>query len=304
MAESNRVNPDHHQALYVIREGALGLSNDDPDFLDVLLGIWQGRWLVFSATLTFSVLSVIFVFVQTEWFRSEVTIVPTEARSTASFGGQLGSLAALAGVRVGGESAEAMATLKSRDLARALIEEHGLLTVFFEEDWDSERGRWIDDNPENWPDIRDAVKYFHDDVLDISERPDAGVVTVAVNWKDPEAAAQWVTALVELVNDRLRERALQESELSIEYLRAEMEKTSIVPLQQSIGRLLEAELQKLMLARGSEEFAFRIVDPATVPKERHWPRRALVVVVGTTLGGLFGLFAAFLRHLWWRRRVR
>jgi len=67
-------------------------------------------------------------------------------------------------------------------------------------------------------------------------------------------------------------------------------------MQESIGRLLETELQKLMLAKGNREFAFKIVDPAFVPKERLRPKRAMIAIIGTLLGGLIGVFAALILH--------
>jgi uncharacterized protein involved in exopolysaccharide biosynthesis len=95
------------------------------------------------------------------------------------------------------------------------------------------------------------------------------------------------------MNDRLRERALLEAETNVAYLQGELGATSVVTLQQSIGRLLESELQKLMLARGSEEFAFKVVDPAQVPLEHARPRRTLIAIIGTMLGVIFSIFSVF-----------
>jgi len=60
--------------------------------------------------------------------------------------------------------------------------------------------------------------------------------------------------------------------------------------------LLESELPKLMLAKGNEEFAFKIVDPAVSPKHRVRPKRALTAVIGTILGGLLGMFIVLVGH--------
>ena len=288
----------------MIREGVVSSSEAELDFLDLLGEVWRGRWLVISFVLIFAVSSIVVALLLTEWYRSEVTVIPAEVGSTPSLGGQLGGLAALAGVRTGGgQSAEAVATLKSRELARALITDYDLVPVFFEDQWDTELGKWIDDDPQNWPDIRDAVDYFHRRVLNVSVAPDTGLVTVAVEWTNPDAVADWATSIVSLVNAKLRERALEEAERNVQYLSSELAQTSLVTLQQSIGRLLEAELQQLMLARGNEEFAFRVIDPAVSPKERFWPRRALLVMIGTIVGGFFGLFAVFVRYLLLRRRT-
>ncbi|MEI2420246.1 hypothetical protein V6O07_08225, partial [Arthrospira platensis SPKY2] len=88
-----------------------------------------------------------------------------------------------------------------------------------------------------------------------------------VEWTDADTAAAWATALVRRLNASLRNQAIQESETNIEFLRSELSQTNLVTLQQSIGRLLDSELQKLMLARGNEEFAVKVLDPAHVPKQ-------------------------------------
>jgi uncharacterized protein involved in exopolysaccharide biosynthesis len=248
-----------------------------------------------AATAAFAIGAVAYAFLATPWYRAEALLAPAEEQSTAAIGGQLGGLAALAGVSVGdGGSAEAIAVLKSREFARAFIEDLDLVPVFFYQDWDSSTGLWLDDDPDEWPEIRDAIEYFHDEVLRVSEARDTGLVTLAIEWIDPDIAAEWATELVVRLNERRRAQALQEAEVNVAYLRAELDQTKVVTLQQSIGRLLESELQKLMLARGNEEFAFRVIDPATPPKEEVRPKRALIILVATALGGMLAVLGVIL----------
>ena len=284
--------------VYVMPEQGFGGTADDGinlrDLWDIL---WRGKWIIIAVTAVFAVASVVYALVQTEWYRAEVLLAPADERSTQGLGGQLGGLAALAGVSVGGGgSAEAIAVLESREFARAFIEDFDLVPVFFHEDWDAANGVWLGEDPEKWPEIRDAIKYFHENVLNVSESRDSGLVTLAIEWTDPEVAAEWARELVIRLNERLRERALKEAETNVAFLQAELGQTSVVTLQQSIGRLLESELQKLMLARGNEEFAFRVIDAASSPKERVRPKRALIAVVGTMLGGMLAVFGVFLLH--------
>ncbi len=70
------------------------------------------------------------------------------------------------------------------------------------------------------------------------------------------------------------------------YLQHEIASSNIVSLQQSIGRVLESELQKLMMARGSDEYAFKIIDPAVPPRKRFRPQRVLVIIMSTVAGSL------------------
>jgi uncharacterized protein involved in exopolysaccharide biosynthesis len=65
-----------------------------------------------------------------------------------------------------------------------------------------------------------------------------------------------------------------------------LQATNQVALQQSISRLLETQMQNMMVARGNAEYAFRVIDPARVPKKRFFPRRTLIILGATLIGGL------------------
>ena len=298
--------PQGERLVYVIPEGGFGTSADDEiNLIELWNTLWRGKWLVIASTVVFAVGSAALAVVQTPWYRAEVLLAPAEAPGSPSIAGQLGGLgglAALAGVSVGGgETAEAIATLRSRDFIRTFIEALDLMPVLFADQWDAARGAWVDPDPENWPDLRDGTRFFLEDVLSVSEARDTGLVTLAVEWPAPQLAADWALTLTARLNQRLRDRALREAEANVAFLQTELSQTNVVTLQQSVGRLLESELQKVMLARGSEEFAFRVIDSAEVPKKPERPKRVLIIAVGTVLGGILGLFAVLLRHLFGSR---
>ena len=273
------------------------LSEEEIRLAELWNIVWSGKWRIIGVTFVFAVLSVVYALVATEWFRAEALLAPAEERNVAPLQTQLGGIAALAGLSIGsGDTVEAVATLKSRDFAREFIEDHGLLTVLFADDWDAAGQRWLADDPREQPDMRDAVQYFHDHILRVSEDRATSLVTLAIEWTDPVVAAEWASVLVDRLNARMRERALEEAETNVTYLQEELAKTNVVTLQQAVGRLLESELQKLMLARGTQEFAFRIIDSAEPPKQRVRPKRTLVAIFGTLAGGVVGLIWVFLGH--------
>ena len=276
-------------------EHTLVISEDEISLRDLWDILWRRKWIIIVITAVFAVGSVLFALVSEEWYRAETVLAPADDRSTPTLGGQLGGLAALAGVSVGGgDASQAIATLRSRELAREFIQENSLVTVFFAEQWDEERNAWLGEDSSRWPDVRSAIKYFHDNVLTVSEDRQSGLLTLAIEWTDPEAAALWATELVKRANETLRARALLEAETNVTFLQNELAETSVLTLQHSIGRLLESELQKLMLARGNKEFAFNVIDAATPPREHVRPKRALISVVGTVAGGIFAVFLVFL----------
>ena len=268
--------------------------DDEIDLWELWDTVWSGRWLIIAITALFAVSGVAYALLAQEWWRADVVLAPADKKAIPGALGQLGGLASLAGVNIGGGGdQEPLAVLKSKGFAREFIAEQGLMPVLLK----GER------SPDGKPlDIRDAVRVFERKVRTVSDDKKTGLVTLGVRWKDPETAADWANLMVQRLNARLRAQALAESQRNVDYLQREMAASTVVSLQQSMGRVLEGEMQKLMLARGNEQFAFKVIDPATPPKLRDAPKRALVAIVATLAGGFLGLLAVFLRKAIRERR--
>lgn len=261
--------------------------------------MWQQKLQIAVITAFFAAASIAYALLATEWYEAEVLLTSTDDESMQDIAGQFGGLASLAGIELGsGGTAEPIAVLRSRAFSRDFIEDLDLMPVLFAEEWDAESGRWRSENTDDQPEMRDAVRLFREDLLSVREDSQTGLVTVTVEWKDPQVAADWANTLVERLNARMRQRALRDAENNVEYLQNELKGVAVVAIQQSIGRLLETELQKLMLAKGNEEFAFRVIDPATPPKYRSRPKRTLLVVASTFFGGMIGVFFVVMRRMW------
>ena len=291
-----------------LHEAANPTMREDDEGLD--LGalsskIWQGKWLIICVTAVFALLSGVIVLTLASWYRADVLLAPVRTTSADDWASQLGGLsglASLAGIGVGGSTSEPLGVLESRDLAREFIEQQNLLPVLFARKWDAKSARWKPTDPKDWPDVRDGVKYLVEKIRTVKDDKKSGLVTLTIEWKDPKTAAAWANLFVDRANERIRARALLEAQADVSFLQRELAKTSVVTLQQSIGRLLDTELQKVMLARENKEFAFRVIDRAEVPKWRVWPKRLQTVVLATLSGGALSIYLVFLRDGIRRRR--
>jgi uncharacterized protein involved in exopolysaccharide biosynthesis len=289
------------RGYYVLQEvlPGGGAGDDALDLRRTWRVMWQGRWIIASITALCTFAALAYALLATEWWRAEAVLAPADDKPMPAVAGQLGGLAALAGINIGGagSSVDAIAVLRSRELAREFIEANDLLPVLFAKDWDPERKTWRSDNPRRQRDFRDGVKKFHKEVLRVSQDRQTKIVTVSVDWKDPEMAARWANDFVTRANERMRRRAVQRAGTNLEYLKVELAKTDVVVLQESIGRMMENEMQTLMLARGNEEYAFRVLDKPAVPKFRIRPKRLFVVVLGLLLGTMLGIAGAYAASL-------
>jgi len=262
-------------------------KNQPRSVVDLIFLLWREKVTVVAAVALTSFIGVAYALLATPVYKAEVVMTPAGQRSQAGNLGQLGSLAALAGVNIGsGPTTTPLAVMKSREFAEEFIRENKLEKVLVEDFTDPAKKR----------DIRDALKIFLLDVRVVSEDKKAGTVSLAIFWEDPVVAAEWANAYVARLNAALRDQALAEAERNVKFLQQEISNTDVVSMQQSVGRILEAEMQKYMLAKGAEEFAYKIVDRATPPKLRESPRRTLIVILAAVLGGILATLFIILKH--------
>lgn len=256
--------------------------------IDLWRVVWGGKFVIIGITGFFTVIAIAYALFATEWYRAGALLAPVEDQPMSDIRGQLSGLAAIAGVRMGGGNSnrsEALAVLRSREFARSFITDFELMRVFLKEP----------KNSKGQPDIRDAVRFFREEILRVGEDRDTGLVTLGIEWTDPVVAAEWANILVLRLNEQMRNRASNDAEANINFLRTEMASNNIVALEQSISRVMEVEMQKLMLARGNEEYSFRVIDRAEAPRVRSRPRRTLIVASVFVVSGIFSLLVVFVR---------
>lgn len=266
-----------------------GGAGDDVLYIDVWGAFRHGWMLIAASAVLLASAAAVYGQLAEPWYRAEALLAPADERSLPQGLGALGGLANLAGISISAvETAEPLAVLRSRQFAAGFIEERKLLPVIFANMWDSTREAWKESSPERQPDLRDATAYFTSEILSIAEDKRSSMFVLSVQWRDPVVASEWANALVDRLNMRMRMRALAESEKNIDYLRKEMNATNLPAMQQSIGRVLESEIQRMLLARGNDQYSFKVIDPATPPRSPYKPKR-MVLMVGA---GVFGVAAA------------
>jgi LPS O-antigen subunit length determinant protein (WzzB/FepE family) len=99
-------------------------------------------------------------------------------------------------------------------------------------------------------------------------------------------AADWANAYVAAANEVARRRAIEEATHMLKFLHEELGKTSVLGVQQGIYQLVETQINTIALANVRQEYAFRVVDPATAPDPDRpvRPIRPLIVALGAALG--------------------
>lgn len=276
--------------------GEIGLN-------ELTAALWRGRWLIILTTVTLAILSAIAAFLTPAKFEAATVVSPVSDSSGSQFSGlsslasQFGGLASLAGLPIGGDSkrAESVAVLQSEILTENYISNNNLLPILFQNKWDPVNGHWRDPNSKTVPTLWQANRYFKNSVRSISTEQKTGLVTLRITWKDPVIAARWANDLVKMTNEYLRNKAVDQTDRNIAYLIDQAAKTDAVGARQAIYAILQTEINKAMIARGTSEYAFKVIDPAIAPERPSSPQKVIWILAGTFAGLFLSSFVVYVR---------
>lgn len=273
----------------------------DVDLFALVGVIVRRRLIVLSTLFVVTTGAVLLAFLMTPVYDSEVLVAPVAQEQTpnglSSIAGQFGGLLPLAGLSgsTGTESKDqALAILRSRSFTEQFIADGQLLPIFFADKWDSTTSSWREKNEESAPTLYDGYRLFDEEIRTVKEDSTTGLVTLTIEWKDRFLARDWARDLIDRLNNRMREQAITESTLKLEYLEKEVRSTSVLNLQEAVYELMEQEISSIMAAHVKEQYVFKILDPAAVADVDNFvrPKRLLIIIAGLMIGFVVGLMAA------------
>ncbi|HUN74974.1 MAG TPA: Wzz/FepE/Etk N-terminal domain-containing protein [Steroidobacteraceae bacterium] len=286
-------------------------QSDDVTLEDVLGVLRRGRWLAIAFIAVTTLAATVGAMMVPKSYKATVVIGASENESdTSHLSGSLGSLAStfgglasLAGVSLPEDMQrwQYIEVLKSEALTERYIRENNLLPVLFYRRWDAQKSRWKVSDPKKIPTLWKANRLFQNDIRNVTVDNKTSIIRMTITWRDPVLAAKWANDLVRLTNEYLRNKAITEAERDIAYLNDQASKTNLVEAQHAIDALLETELDKAMVARGNDEYAFDVLDPAEPPEKPSslptWAWSAIAFAAGLVVAFL----VAFLKASWHKR---
>jgi uncharacterized protein involved in exopolysaccharide biosynthesis len=293
---------------------------DEIDLRELFGVLWAGKVKIIAITAIFAVASIIYALSVPNQYKATALLAPAQSDDGGLSGalGQMGGLASLAGISLGGgESGEAQIAqeiMKSWSYIEAFIAENNIaVEVFAAEGWskgsnelqidddlyDTETKTWSVENantgvvgpPSSW----ELFESFSER-LAVSEDKKSGLVSVSIEYYSPQVAKQWVDLYVGSINRFMQQRQVTKVSLNIEYLQEQIGKTSIAEMQEVFYSIIEEQTKNKMIAEASPDYAFVAVGPSMVPEEKSQPKRALICVLGTLLGGMLSVLLVLVMH--------
>ena len=294
--------------------------DDEIDLRELFGVLWGNKIKIIGITAVFAVVSVIYALSIPNQYKASALLAPAQQQSGGLSGalGQLGGLASLAGVSIGGgESSEAQVAqeiMKSWSFIEGFIADNDLaVEVYAAEGWSRESNQlkfdndvyavktktWLVENdnigrlgpPTSWQ----LFEKFSE-MLAVSEDKKSGLISISIEYYSPQIAKQWLDLYILSINKHMQARQVVKVSNNIEYLEAQIEKTSITEMQEVFYTIIEEQIKSQMLAEASPDYAFVAVSPSMVPEKKSQPKRALICILGTLLGGILSVLTVLVLH--------
>ncbi|GAB1055870.1 MAG: Wzz/FepE/Etk N-terminal domain-containing protein [Shewanella algae] len=316
---TSQITPQQHpDAQFAVNS----IRDDEIDLRELFSAIWQGKWLIAGVTLVFAVASVVIALMLPNIYKSEALLAPASeeqgAGGLAGLASQFGGLASMAGINLSGNNTTdktqlAIEVLKSRQFIGDFIEKHQILPELMAVDkWHmadnslsfdpniyiQESKMWVRDVKAPFqpkPSLQEAYKEFLK-IFSVNKNKESSMVTISIEHQSPFVAKQWIDWLIEDINRAMKDRDVVEATRSTEFLNKQIALTNVADIRTILYKLVEEQAKTIMFAEVRDEYVFKTIDPAFIPEEKAKPKRALICVLGTVLGGMLGVMMVLLRH--------
>jgi capsular polysaccharide biosynthesis protein len=296
-------------------------EDDEIDLAELWHAIWSGKLLIIVISALFAISSILYAIKQPNIYQATTLLVSASdqggAGGLAQMAGKFGGLASLAGINLGGGGTDktglALEVLKSRAfIEKFIIKRNILVNLFAVDSWNAESNtlvlnnelydldskKWLSENKSNGnpgPSPWTAYRAFMG-ALTVIVDEDTGMITLSIKHYSPEVAKQWLLWIVSDINETMREQDKVYAQNSIDFLTAKIKDTQLADMQTIFYQLIEQQTKTIMLAEVSKEYVLKTIDPANAPDDKATPKRAMIVVFGTILGGMFAVVIVLIRY--------
>ncbi|MDC0906601.1 Wzz/FepE/Etk N-terminal domain-containing protein [Gammaproteobacteria bacterium] len=292
--------------------------DDELDLTELVNVLLINKLFLVACTGLFSLISIIYSLTLTNIYTAETTLAPTASGNMSSNLSQYAGLASMAGIPLPGSSSGmsdkdlALSLLKSKGLLQRLIDKHDILPdLIAAEAWNlttnsiSYNSDVYDDTKNVWvrnvkppykliPSTQESYNFF-DKAIAVSEDKNTGVISLKVDHLSPEIAYQWSLLILQEVNEYVADMRIKEAQLSIDYLNDQIKITPYPELKALFYELIQQHTQSMMLAKVRPEYALTTLDAPLIPEVKSAPKRSLIVILSTLLGGMLGTLIILIR---------
>ncbi len=283
---------------------------DEIDIKKTFSLLWTKKKLIIYITSAFAVFSVIFSLMLPNVYTSSSLLAPTKTdNSLSSQLSQFSSLASMSGINLpiksSSRTGEAVARIESFEFfSKFFLPNVSLENLTAAKNWNSSNNkiaykRKFDPISKKWtdkiPSEQEAFESYKK-ALNVYVNPQNSFVTISIEHVSPTIAKEWLDIIIYNINESMRMEDIQLSKSYIDFLSTTQQSTNIQSLKGTTSRLLESQMQTLMLATSNKDYIFKTINSPIVPELKSGPSRAIICIAITLFGGILSVLIVMIRH--------
>lgn len=302
-------------------ENNIHAKDNEIDLKELFSILVQGKWIITSATIFFSIFGIFYSLSLPNIYESEALLAPVDESSSLMSGvlSEYSGLAGLAGISLpdGDNSSNSKKAIEVMS-SLSFFENYIMPKIFLPdlmavESWENQLNKIIYDesifkkDSNTWvrdvsypkkliPSAQESFTVFKNDHFNLSEDNKTGYVTLSVKHQSPLLAKKWVETIFKEINAFYRLKDKTESEKAIAYLNKQVAATSLTEIREVTASLLQKEIQKLTLVEANNDYVFEYIYPPSLMEKKSEPRRIFIFILFFLFGGMLSIFLVLLRH--------
>jgi LPS O-antigen subunit length determinant protein (WzzB/FepE family) len=294
------------------------LANEELDTIKIIKIVFAEKKLISFGTFIFALISIIISLNIPNTYTSSALLAPTSAdESLSSKLTSYSALAGFAGINLPQENTsdlvEAIERIKSIEFfSKHILPNIKLENLVASKNWSQPTNKIIYDKDifdvkeKKWirkasypnkviPSEQEAFKFYKEQVS-ISQDKKNLFVTLKVDHHSPFIAKTWTELIIEKINSSMKEEDIIAAQKAIKFLNDSQATTNIQSLKDATSRLLEAQMQTLMLASSSDTYVFKIINSPIVSEYKSSPNRVLICLFISLFGFIISIFFALIKN--------
>jgi capsular polysaccharide biosynthesis protein len=287
-------------------------NNLDEFYLsDIAKILWSSKNILFIILIASIFFSFFLSSKISDTYKSVAILAPSESSdSLTKMSSQYSAIASMAGIPFGGSSDtskvdQASEIVKSFNFFEEIINKY---EIFFQvvaiSGWKKDNNELeidndvFNSNTKTWASKSDfsyngrpSNQYAHRKFLknfNLVIRKDTGIIEMSYIHYSPYIAQFILSKIIHEVNEKTRTDDIKQAELSIGFLENEISKTQLDEVKTELFKLIQKQIQTIMIANSNNEYTFKILSKPSSPEIKIGPDRFLIFLMTAIFNLLIG----------------
>ncbi len=278
------------------------IEEDEIDLKELFTTVMKYKKQIAAFVFVVTMITLVAVVMMPNSYKSSIVLAPQSSKKSVA--GGLASLAAMAGVNIGGgdsgdpyvmmdtvlkDKAFNSYMVKKYDLTEKIYKPKNLVYPFglsLSKD---------DDIPKNKDDAVYETTKKLSNILSLSQDKKSSLITLSATFYDRVFAKELVDIYLKEMIKKIKDTDMKEIKKQIFYYKKELSSTSDVSLKEQLSKSISALMQKEVFSNANEYYFVKEIVGSKVAyiKDKAKPKRALILVVAFITSFILAVFGVF-----------